>query len=215
MISFEPKVAEAIALACLDPDPVNFRNISKQEVKRVVAAIRRAAPTHGASFRYDVTRKHFLCGCLEFTEHLDEEHLIVGYGYRHATTTSVKTVHHAIGEKRRVAVPDYIRARIRQHHFHRTDAEVIVFHNHLRTGQEPGWFYMLKSLLQDVPIASHDDRRELQHHAFSPVGLLRHFFGQGRVLFFLGESGFVREFRLPPVLPFLDQLSLLSARPAV
>jgi hypothetical protein len=32
--------------------------------------------------RYAVSRKHFLCGCLDFTDPLEEEHLIVGYGYR-------------------------------------------------------------------------------------------------------------------------------------
>lgn len=116
------------------------------------------------------------------------------------------------GEERRVAAPEYVRAEIRRHHFHRSDAEVIVFHNHPRTGNEPEWFYTLKSLLQDLPIASTGDREELQHHAFSPVGLIRQFFGQGRVLFYLGESGFVKEFRLPPLLPFLEQLNRLNVQ---
>ena len=31
-------------------------------------------------------------------------------------------------------------------------------------------------------------------------------FGGGQVLFFLGESGYVKEFHLPPLLPFLDQM---------
>jgi len=42
------------------------------------------------------------------------------------------------------------------------------------------------------------------------VGVFRQFFGQGQVLFYLGESGFVKEFRLPPILPFLDQLSRMN-----
>jgi hypothetical protein len=73
----------------------------------------------------------------------------------------------------------------------------------------------LKSLLQDLPIASNDDRKELQHHAFNAVGLFRQFFGQGQVLSYLGESGFVKEFRLPPLLPFLDQLKRLSVQQVV
>ena len=162
--------------------------------------------------RFPVSRKHLLCACLDSTDRLDVEHLIVGYGYRYANSSTIERIHHVVGEQRRVSVPAHIRSEIRRHHFHRSDAEVIVFHNHPRTGNEPEWFYTLKSLVQDLPIASNDDRKELQHHAFNPVGLFRQFFGQGQVLFYLGESGFVKEFRLPPLLPFLEQLNRLNAQ---
>jgi hypothetical protein len=212
MMPAEPKIIEAIILACLEPNPVNFRCVDEIEVKGAKTAIKRAATERCAAFRFPVTRKHFLCGCLDFTEHLPEEHLIVGYGRRCGSTTDIDRVHHVAGERRRVAIPDYVRSEIRRHHFQRSDAEVVVFHNHPRTGHEPEWFYTLKSLLQDLPIASNDDRRELQRHAFNPVGLFRQFFGQGQVLFYLGESGFVKEFRLPPLLPYLEQLNRLNAQ---
>lgn len=208
-IPADPKLIEAIILACLENAPVDFRSVDDQEAKRVTAAIKRATTAKGAAFRTPVTRKHFLCGCLDFTENLPEEHLIVGYGFRHGNTTQINSVHHVIGQERRVSVPTYVRDEIRRHHFHRSDAEVIVFHNHPRTGHEPEWFYTLKSLVQDLPIASNDDRRELQTHAFNPVGLFRQFFGQGQVLFYLGESGFVKTFQLPPLLPYLEQLNRL------
>jgi hypothetical protein len=210
MMPADPKLIEAVILACLENNPVDFRTVDDAESKRVQSAIKRATAEKAASFRYPVTRKHFLCGCLDFTERLPEEHLIVGYGFRRGNTTDIERVHHVAGEQRRVAVPDYIRSEIRRHHFHRSDAEVIVFHNHPRTGNEPEWFYTLKSLLQDLPIASNDDRKTLQHHAFNAVGLFRQFFGQGRVLFYLGESGFVKAFQLPPLLPFLEQLNRLN-----
>ena len=209
-MSADPTIVEAVILACLERKPIDFQRVDEGEVKRVRAAIKRANADRGAAFQYRVTRKHFLCGCLDFTENLPEEHLIVGYGFRHGNTTDIERIHHVGGEQRRVAVPDYIRAEIRRHHFHRSDAEVIVFHNHPRSGYEPEWFYTLKSLLQDLPIASNDDRRVFQHHAFNPVGLFRQFFGQGQVLFYVGESGFVKEFRLPPLLPFLEQLNRLN-----
>ena len=215
MMPADPKLIEAIILACLERNPVDFRKVDDAEVKKVQTAIQRATTEKGTGFRYPVTRKHFLCGCLDFTEHLEEEHLIVAYGYRYGNTTDIKRVHHFAGEQRRVAVPEYIRDEIRRHHFHRSDAEVVVFHNHPRTGHEPEWFYTLKSLLQDLPIASNDDRKELQHHAFNAVGLFRQFFGQGQVLFYLGESGFAKEFRLPPLLPFLDQLNRLRVQQVV
>ena len=193
----------AVILSCLERNPIDFGKVDDSEVRRAKAAIKRAIDQKGAVFRKPLTRKHFLCGCLEFTDRLQEEHLVVGYGYRYGNTTDVERVHHVGGEDRRVAIPDYVRADIKRHHFHRSDAEVIIFHNHPRTGNEPEWFYTLKALLQDLPIASMDDRRQLQQHALNSVGLLRQFCGQGRVLFYLGESGFVKQFMLPPMLPFL------------
>jgi hypothetical protein len=209
------RLVEAVILACLERNPVDFQKVDNAEVKRVQTAIKRGATEKGAALRYPVTRKHFLCGCLDFTDCLEDEHLIVGYGYRYGNTTHIERVHHVAGERRRVQVPEYIRSQIRSHHFHRSDAEVIVFHNHPRTGHEPEWFYTLKSLLQDLPIASNDDRKQLQHYAFNAVGLFRQFFGQGQVLFYLGESGFVKEFRLPPILPFLEQLNQVKMQQAV
>ncbi len=197
---------EAIILTCAEENPVDFRRVDESEVKKVQTAIKRATTEKGAAFRNPVTRKHFLCGCLDFTENFPEEHLVVGYGYRNRTTTDIERVHHVVGEERGVAIPDYVRAEIRRHHFHRTDAEVILFHNHPRTGNEPEWLYTLKSLVQDRPIASTTDRMALQHYTFSAVGIFRHLFGQGRVLFYLGESGYVKQFQLPPMLPLLGQL---------
>lgn len=210
MMPADLKLIEAVILACLEKNPIDFRKVDDAEVRKIRIAIKRATTEKGAAFRYSVTRKHFLCGCLDFTDRLSEEHLIVGYGRRYGNTTDIERVHHVAGEQRRVVVPGYVRAEIRRHHFSRSDAEVIVFHNHPRTGHEPEWFYTLKSLLQDFPIASNDDRRELQHHAFNAVGLSRQLLGQGQVLFYLGESGFVKAFELPPLLPFLEQLNRMN-----
>ena len=177
MIPADPKLIEAIILTCLEKNPIDFRKVDVGEVQKVQAAIKRATSERGAMFRNAVTRKHFLCACLDSTEHLLEEHLIVGYGYRYGNTTAIERIHHLAGEERRVAIPDYIRTEIGRHHFHRSDAEVVVFHNHPRTGQEPEWFYTLKSLFQDLPIASNADRTVLQQHAWNTVGALRQFLG--------------------------------------
>lgn len=67
--------------------------------------------------------------------------------------------------------------------------------------------YFLKALLQDLPIASSADRNVLQRHAYNAVALLRQFLGQGGVLFYIGESGYVRQFKLPNLLPILDQVN--------
>jgi hypothetical protein len=114
----------------LERNPIDFSKVDDSEVRRAKAVIKRAIDQKGAVSRRPLTRKHFLCGCLEFTDRLPEEHLIVGYGYRYGNTTDVERVHHVGGEDRRVAIPDYVRADIKRHHFHRSDAEVTIFHNH-------------------------------------------------------------------------------------
>jgi hypothetical protein len=198
---------EAIVLTCLEADPIDFRNVDEGEVRRALAAIRRAAKRPGAALRYGVTRKQFLCACGDLTKRLTEEHLIVGYGYHHGSTTRVEKVHHVVGQERGVGIPEHVRTEIRRHHVCSSDAEVIVFHNHPRTGAEPDWVYTLKTLLHDSPIASNDDRKVLQRYAFNAVALLRQVTRQGEVLFYLGESGYVKRFQFPPLLPLLAHLN--------
>jgi hypothetical protein len=180
MMPNDPKLVEALFLACLERNLINFRAEHEDDVPRVKAAIKRGVTEKVAMFRPAVNWNPFLCGCLDFTQSLPEEHLIVGYGYRYGRTTEIERVHHVAGEERRVSIPEYVRKEIRRHHFHRSDAEVIVFHNRPRTGHEPEWFYTLKSLLQDLPLASNDDRQQVQRHAFNPVALFRQFLGKAK-----------------------------------
>ena len=203
----DPKLIEAVFLASVEPNPITFRPSDEQDLRRVKTAIKKAVIPNGAAFRDPVNRNSFLLACLDFTEHLPEEHLIVGYGRRCGSTTKVSRLHHISGEERRVSIPPYVRDAIRRHHYSRSDAEVIVFHNHPRNGTEPEWLYTVKALLGDLPIASAGDREQLQHDALNPVAILRQLFAQGRVLFYLGESGFVKQFLLPRLLPFLPSSS--------
>lgn len=212
MMPTDPRFIEAIGLALLESNPMSFDRVDDREVRRALNAIKRAGTPAGSALRDALTRKHFLCACLDFTEDLAQEQLIVGYGYRYGNTTDIVRIHRVLGKERSVSIPEYVDREIRRHHRHSTDAEVIVFHNHPRTGDEPELLYILKSLLDDLPIASHADRLVLQRHAIDTIGVLRHLLQQGRVLFFLGESGFVKEFRLPVVLPLLSHLSRLKTQ---
>jgi hypothetical protein len=205
VVTFGPTLLEPILLTCLEGNPIDFRSVDERQVRRARAAIRRVTNSCGVGLRDPINRNDFLCACGDLTEHMLAEHLIVGCGYRHGRTTRIGHVFHEVGQQRSVVVPDYLSAEIRRHNSHRSDAEVVVFHNHPRTGDEPPWFLALKSLLHDLPIASNADRRVLQGHAFNVTGILRLVLGQGRILFFLGESGFVKEFRLPPLMHFLRQ----------
>ncbi|MBS0470961.1 MAG: hypothetical protein JSR60_07810 [Proteobacteria bacterium] len=204
----DPTILEPILLACLDKKPVDFGRVDEAEVTRARAAIKRAAGAKLASFNQPMTRTNFLCGCLDFTRTQLKEHLIAAYGYRHGKTTLVERLHHISGEQRSVAIPPYVQQEIVRHHSQEVDNEVIVFHNHPRTGHEPGWFYVVKALIQDLPIPSSADRGQLQNYALNPLGLVRQFLKQGQVRFYLGESGYVSEFSLPIVTQLLARMNI-------
>lgn len=201
-------ILETLLLTCVEPSPIQFSGRDEEDCPRVVAAIKRISTPKGARFQRPVNRKPFLLGCLQFTASLPEEHLIVGYGYRHGNTTSIERVHRVAGAERSVHIPAYIRDEIRRHHYSTTDAEVVVFHNHPRIGYERETLYFIKALLDDLPIPSSEDRHVLQQHAFNPVAMLRQLMDQGRVLFYLGESGYVKQFNLPNLLAHLRHLKL-------
>jgi hypothetical protein len=80
--------------------------------------------------------------------------------------------------------------------------ELIVFHNHP--------YNPLNFLLDNPPLASRQDRLFLEARALNPQQLARHMLGQGRILFYLGENGYVKEFRLPSIVSLLDRY---AARP--
>jgi len=199
-------ILETLLLTCVEPSPVQFSDKDEDDCRRVKAGIKRGSTPKGAQFQRPVNRKPFLLGCLEFTASLPEEHLIVGYGYRYGNTTSIERVHHVAGAERSVQIPVYIREEIRRHHYSTTDAEVVTFHNHPRIGYESEILYFIKALLDDLPIPSSEDRHVLQEHAFNPVAMLRQLMDQGRVLFYLGESGYVKQFNLPNLLAHLRLL---------
>jgi hypothetical protein len=70
--------------------------------------------------------------------------------------------------------------------------ELLVFHNHP---------YPPDSLLVNhQPLPSTADRQQLAALGLNPHQLLRSVLGEGRVLFYLGENGQVKQFRLPSVL---------------
>jgi len=67
--------------------------------------------------------------------------------------------------------------------------ELVIFHNHPHN--------IINLLADNVPLASNTDRKTLENLALNLVQICRLLSGAGRVLFYLGENGFVREFRWP------------------
>jgi len=77
------------------------------------------------------------------------------------------------------------------------DNELLIFHNHP--------YSPLSFLRNHLPLASRQDRRFVEARALHPQQFLRRLLGQGRILFYLGENGYVKEFNLPSVVAMLDR----------
>jgi hypothetical protein len=201
-------IAGKFALVQLEPQPIRFTRTDEIVVPRVRAAIARAESGALARFRTAVNRNGFLCGCLDYTEAEPIEHLIVGYGDRFGSTTKIHAVHHARGNADSVRIPARVSHAMWQHCALGSNSEVIVFHNHPIT-----W---LSQRIDCPPLPSNVDRHTLERLALQPDQLLRAFRGKGRVLFYLGQNGFVRQFRLPnleSVPAVLDSIVPLPVRP--
>lgn len=213
MITINPRLFETILLACLEKSPINLSRVDETQVRRARKAIMRAQRHRKArGLREIVTRNEFLAACLDHTSGAAAEQLIVGYGFQYARGTDIDRIHHVSGDTRSIHIPEDVRDEIRRHHSHRIDAEVLIFHNHPRTGHEPSWLYTLKAILNDLPIPSIADRQVLQSTALTRLGVLRTLLGQGQVRFYLGESDYVRAFNLPPLLQFVEQLKAIGQR---
>ena len=65
--------------------------------------------------------------------------------------------------------------------------------------------HILGFLLDNVPLAVRTDRLLLGARTINPHQLVSRLLGQGRVLFYLGENGFVKEFRLPSIVALIDR----------
>jgi hypothetical protein len=189
------EVAESAALSCFEPNSISC--FYADELPRVRKAILRARDGKLARFRDQVSRNAFLTACGDYADAKPEEHLIIGYGSRHGSTTKVESLHHVIGSAGSVHLPDTVAHAMwdyyRQHERH----ELLIFHNHP--------YNPLNFLFDNLPLPSRQDRLFLEARAINPQQIVRALRGQGRARFYLGENGFVREFRLPSVVALLDR----------
>jgi hypothetical protein len=181
----------------LDSNPISFRAIDEKGVGPVKAACRKPTGiTH--SLRPPLNRNAFLCGCSDLTENETTEHLIVGFGRLWRATTRITALGHAVGTTESVDIPDQIRDAIHHHVASGNCSEVLMFHNHPRNP--------LNMLIDNLPLASIADRKTLLTYLLKPEILLKGILSGGRLRFYLGENGYVREFRTPALLSLLDSL---------
>src|SRR5437016_686893 len=185
------EIAESALLGSLEPNPIRFNNRHEADVMRVRAKLAGARDGRLGRFRSPVNRNGFLLGCLDYTQLRAEEHLIVGYGFRHGSTTKIESLHHITGSTYKVAIPLHVSHALWDHYGQNEENEVVLFHNHPKN--------LLGQLLDCFPLPSVADRLTLEARALQPVQLLRRLLGQSRVMFFLQQNGFVKEFTLPSV----------------
>lgn len=199
--------AETLLHLAADPENgITFTDNDEAGVAPVAEACRKG-PEELHTLTSPLNRNAFLCGCLDATEHEAVEHLIVGFGRRFGSTTKVGRIAHARGVESSVAVPPHFRAAITDHVQAGHANEVVLFHNH-----PPNW---INSVFDNLPIASMTDRAALTGYHADPIVLLKTLVGGGRIRFYIGENGFVREFRTPHlrmVFKGLERLGLFRNR---
>jgi len=192
------EIAESALLGSSEPNPIRFNNRHEADVMRVRAKLAGARDGRLGRFRSPVNRNGFLLGCLDYTQLRAEEHLIVGYGFRHGSTTKIESLHHITGSTYEVAIPLHVSHALWDHYGQNEENEVVLFHNHPKN--------LLGQLLDCFPLPSVADRLTLEARALQPVQLLRRLLGQSRVMFFLQQNGFVKEFTLPSVRAILARM---------
>jgi hypothetical protein len=193
---FALEIAESALLSCFEPKPIS--SWYDDELPRARQAILRARDGNLARFRNQVNRNAFLVACRDYAEQKPEEHLIVGYGFRHGSTTKVESLHHVVGQTNTVHLPMNVAHAMWDFYEQHESNELLVFHNHP--------YNPLNFLLDNWPLTSRQDRLFLQARGLNPPQLVRRMLGQGRILFYLGENGYVKEFRLPSVVALLDRV---------
>jgi len=185
-----------------DPNPVQF----KPEHERGVNIIRRLLLKPNAQIQKlpkKLIRNAFLCGCLDFTEHEQIEHLIIGYGNKRGAGTDITSIQHFIGTETSVNITPETITYIQGHCLITPNSEIVVFHNH-----PLNW---LNNLMDNPPFPSTVDRNTmLQFKYLEPLQLFRFILGRGGIKFYLGENGFVKEFKMPSVIKLLQFLSSLQ-----
>lgn len=191
-------ILDTVLSPLLDPRAIVFKEADELGVKKVRSVCRRSLE-QAVRLKKLINRNAFLCGCLDFTEHDEIEHIIIGFGNIHGSTTKISSIAHVSGASDRVIVPPLLDAAIMKHLQECHRGEVLIFHNH-----PPN---VLNAVFDNLPMPSTTDRNTLLRFLLQPLLILKFLSAGGRVRLYLGENGFVREFRTPAVLTSLSSIS--------
>ncbi len=182
-----------------DPNPVNFTYQHEKDSRRMLKQFREA-PDRVYEMKPILNRNAFLCGCLDFTQDSSIEHLIVGLGQKYQNTTKIQYIHFVPGVANSVSFSPSAQQVIEAHLKADFKNEILIFHNHPKN-----W---LNIAFDNLPIASSPDRNALLQIAYlKPLNAIKLLLKGGRIRFYLGENGFVREFLMPNVFQALSKMS--------
>jgi len=176
-------VLDAALSSLADRDPIRFRRRDEEGVAAVRACCRMGGIQR--PLRVAIPRNAFLCGCLEWAEGKNVEHLVVGFGQRSGKTTRVGAIGHSVGSTNSVEIPDTLWTAVQDWLATSSRHEVLIVHNHP--------FNAFNALFDNLPIASVTDR----------TTWLRSVIIGARIRFYLIENGYVREFTTPSILRLL------------
>ncbi|MDP1831496.1 MAG: hypothetical protein Q8K67_05515 [Geothrix sp.] len=193
--AFLKELLETGTASLFDPNPIRFTRDHEPGIRPIKKIVKDG--TAHQELRRELTRNQFLRGCLAATEKESVEHLLVGLGDHEGSTTYISSVLHAVGGPSSVSIPAIVNTAIQGWMLGEHFAEVIVFHNH-------PW-NTLNVLFDNTPLASTTDRQTLLANLLKPEYAIKALIGGGRVRFFLGENGQVREFKTPNLVGFLKQ----------
>jgi len=202
--SFVRELIGTLVSKGFDPNPVAFKPSDETGTGPVRTG---CLKPHGElhNFRRQVNRNAFLRGCLDFTDDAPVEHLIVGFGFKRGSTTIVDQMAHTVGTEGAVSIPDHIARAITAHVQQKHANEVLLYHNHPRNP--------INVVFDNTPLPSGTDRRTLVSFHSDVTVLGKALMGGRRVRFYIGENGFVQEFRSPDLLSLLESMTA-RANPA-
>ncbi len=180
-----------------DPNPVCFKKQHENGVKPVRKAIEGNSLNQLITLKKPLIRNAFLCGCLDFTENLPIEYLIIGYGVKRGMGTDISQVEYAIGDNKSVKLNVITEDRISRYVSQASKNEVIIFHNHPKN-----W---INIIFDNLPLPSQVDRDTLlKKKLLEPIILFKTLLNKGSIRFYLGDNGFLREYNMPNITQLLD-----------
>src|SRR2546422_8131812 len=120
---------DAALSSLFDPDETVFRDSDGDGVGPVRAACR-IETGESTRLRRPLNRNAFLYGCLDLTHDQPIEHLVVGFGRRHGSTTRIEAIAHRVGAADHVDIGPDIWESVRRWLSRVSRGEVLLVHNH-------------------------------------------------------------------------------------
>ncbi len=184
---FALDVVEGLVSREFDP-PVRRFSAADRKHSGIVGTAIKGLPDTLQQLKRQVSLGQFLYGCNQATKNLPIEYLIVGFGHR-TRGLQMKALKYFVGTESSVSIPQSVEQEIQQQVLSDHKAEVVIYHNHPRG--------VTHALFNHGPLASPADRTVWQSYFLKPLLLLKRVLGGGRLHFYLGENGRVREFDGP------------------